>query len=95
MEKQGFRLKKEDNLNDYLSCQIKLDVEKGMGWIHQQNLIKKLELHFGELVGDLQTIYKTPGTPGKVIVCEGVTKVPVKEHWDALIFDQALTSRYS
>ena len=34
LEKQGFKLKKEDNLNDYLSCQIKLDVKKGIGWIH-------------------------------------------------------------
>jgi len=79
LEDQGFKLKKEDNLNDYLSCQIKLDTEKGIGWIHQPNLIKKLELHFGEIVGDLRTKYKTPGTPGKVIVREGITKVSVKE----------------
>src|SRR5210317_1055697 len=78
LQKKGFKLKIEDTLVDYLSCNIKIDLENGIGWIHQPNLIKKLELTFGDLVKNLPFNYKTPGTPGKSII-RGIGKRVEKE----------------
>ena len=66
IEGQGFKLKKEGLLKDYLSCKITFAGDKEKGWIHQAHLIKKLENKFGKKVMNLQKC-KTPGTPGMVI----------------------------
>jgi hypothetical protein len=56
-----FKLKIQNDLEDYLSCEIKFG--KGNCWIGQPHLIKKIEKNFGKLVENLQ-VYCTPGTPG-------------------------------
>ena len=63
LKKEGFDLKLDGSLDDYLSCEITFDKEKNKGWIHQPHLITKLEKKFGEYVKGLQK-FKTPGTPG-------------------------------
>jgi hypothetical protein len=72
MKTKGFGVKVEDNLSDYLSCNIAFNDQKTKAWLGQPHLIKNLEKKFGELVTGLQR-YRTPGTPGT-----GVTR-PRKE----------------
>ena len=61
-----FKLKIEENTNDYLSCEILYNKDLTKCWIGQPHLCKKIEVTFGELVKGLPK-YKTPGTPGLVI----------------------------
>ena len=63
MRAKGLSLKIEEELTDYLSCQIKLNRKEKKGWIGQPHLIRDLEERFGKMVNHL-TAYKTPGTPG-------------------------------
>ena len=62
MKKHGLVLKVEDELNDYLSCEIKFSDDKKKAWLGQPHLISNLKGTFGELVKGNRT-YKTPGTP--------------------------------
>jgi hypothetical protein len=50
----GFDIKVEDNLMDYLSCNIIFDKGKMKAWLGQPHLIKNLEKKFGELIANLQ-----------------------------------------
>ena len=50
LKEQGFNLKIEGTLEDYLSCEITFNKEKTMGWIHQPHLITKLEKCYRDLV---------------------------------------------
>ena len=72
MRKKGLSLKITEELEDYLSCDIKLDRKNKKGWIGQPHLIQDLESKFWEMVKHL-TSYRTPGTPGA-----GITK-PTEE----------------
>lgn len=63
LKREGFDLKLDGSLDDYLSCEITFDKNKNVGWIHQPHLLVKLGKKFGEFVKDLQ-VCKTPGTPG-------------------------------
>ena len=56
-------LKVEDNLHDYLSCEIALSDDRTKARVGQPHLISNLENKFGE---ELQKLYNylTPGTPG-------------------------------
>jgi len=63
LQKEGFDLKLDGSLDDYLSCEITIDQKRNVGWIHQPHLITKLEKKFGDYVKDLQ-VYKTPRMPG-------------------------------
>ena len=53
MRKHGFTLKVQDDIRDYLSCDIKFKADKTMAWLGQPHLIKDLrtkfstQLHFG------------------------------------------------
>ena len=67
LQANGFGLKIEGELDDYLSCEISFSHDKSRAWIHQPHLIKKIEKKFGPLVEKLQR-YKTPGTPGGSIL---------------------------
>ena len=57
----------EQTLTDYLSCEIRLNEERTMGWIGQPHMIKKIDKTFGDEVSKLQR-YRTPGTPGLGLV---------------------------
>jgi len=45
LQKSGFKLKIEGELDDYLSCEITFSRDGKQGWIHQPHLIKKIEIH--------------------------------------------------
>jgi hypothetical protein len=62
--KRHFKIKIEDHLSDYLSCEIRFNANKTKAWIGQPHLLKGLEKKFGDMVKSSQT-YRTPGTPGK------------------------------
>ena len=63
IEQEGLVLKVEDNLHDYLSCEIVFSEDKKRAWLGQPHLISKLEETFGDTVKGLRK-YLTPGTPG-------------------------------
>ena len=62
MRKHGFTLKIQNDLRDYLSCEVRFNSNKTMAWLGQPHLIKNLRKRFGHLVKNLRS-YKTPGTP--------------------------------
>jgi hypothetical protein len=59
---QGFKLKVENNLTDYLSCHVAENEEESEILILQPHLINNLVKKFGDEVQD-KRIYKTPGSP--------------------------------
>ena len=67
LRKEGFVLKVEGALDDYLSCEITILDDNSFGWIHQPHLITKIEKKFGIFIKKIQP-YKTPGTPGLSIL---------------------------
>ena len=62
MKKHGLILKIEDDLKDYLSCEIQFSKDRTKAWLGQPHLISNLESKFGNDVKKLRE-YKTPGTP--------------------------------
>ena len=78
LKKKGFTLKVENDLDDYLSCEIKIDRKQKRAWIHQPHLIKKLRDKFWKIVKDMPT-YVTPGTPHQVIVRKTEWKITPEE----------------
>ncbi len=62
LKAHGLILKIEDDLADYLSCEIVFSKDKRSAWLGQPHLIANLEKKFGERVKNLRE-YKTPGTP--------------------------------
>ena len=79
LKREGFTLKVEGSLQDYLSCEITIDRENKMGWIHQPHLVDKLEKRFGNEIKHLQR-YRTPGTPGQAILCDTDAKFDAEKH---------------
>jgi hypothetical protein len=63
-----FNLKVENNLTDYLSCQLIENTESKEILILQPHLINNLEANFGDEEKN-KGIYKTPGTPRFKIIC--------------------------
>ena len=60
-------LKIQNNLKDYLSCNIKVNREKQQAILTQPHLLKNLEKKMGSVVKDMKS-YLTPGTPGMTLV---------------------------
>jgi Reverse transcriptase (RNA-dependent DNA polymerase) len=67
LEKMGLKLKVEENVTDYLSCQILFNKDKTMAWLGQPHLFKKMEKSYGHLI-TRNSNYKTPGTPNLNII---------------------------
>ncbi len=63
LQKEGFDLKIEDNIEDYLLCNIHFSKSGKQAWLGQPHLIANLNQKFGKSVEKLHE-YKTPGTPG-------------------------------
>ena len=59
----GLIIKVQDDLTDYLSCEIKVNDAGNGGTLRQPHLIKNLKEKFGTMVEKMQR-YQTPGTPG-------------------------------
>jgi hypothetical protein len=87
METQGFTMKIDEELTDYLSCQIVFSDDKQKLWIGQPHLIKNLEKKFTSKVKGLQR-YRTPGTPGV-----GVTR-PKQDTQASLLLNDEEQSLY-
>jgi hypothetical protein len=66
LKENGFSLKIENNLKDYLSCSIIKDKKRIL--ILQPHLINNLQAKFGNEV-EKKRVYKTPGTPRFKVVC--------------------------
>ena len=67
IREHGLNMTVEEQLTDYLSCEIAFNKTKTAAWIGQPHMIKKIEKTFGEEVKSRQE-YKTPGTPGMGLV---------------------------
>ena len=78
LKEKGFTLKVENDLDDYLSCEIKIDRARKKAWIHQPHLLKKLRDKFRNMVKDMPS-YVTPGTPHQVIVRKTEWKITPEE----------------
>jgi hypothetical protein len=68
LKTSGSNLKVENNLTDYLSCQLIENSESKKILILQPHLINNLEVKFGHEVKS-KRVYKTPGTTRCKIVC--------------------------
>ena len=84
LKENGFNLKIENNLTDYLSCRVIEDVKLNQILILQPHLINNLQAKFGDEVAN-KRVYQTPGTPRFKIV---------RPDDDADIIDPKLQSRY-
>ena len=62
-----FKVKVEENLKDYLSCEIRFDEKMKVAWIGQPHLIQKLKEKFEEETKDRGN-FGTPGTPSFRII---------------------------
>ena len=67
LNSKGLSLKIQDNLKDYLLCNIKVNRENQQAILTQPHLIKNLEWKMGSVVKDMKS-YLTPGTPGMILV---------------------------
>jgi hypothetical protein len=67
LKKNGFVVKVEDDLKDYLSCEIRFNFERTKAWLGQPHLLANLERKFGKDVHCMRGT-KTPGTPSFGIV---------------------------
>jgi hypothetical protein len=65
----------EENLTDYLSCEILFNKEQDEAWLGQPRMIRKIIKTFAEEVKDLPQ-YFTPGTPGF-----GIVRQKTENHW--------------
>jgi Reverse transcriptase (RNA-dependent DNA polymerase)/gag-polypeptide of LTR copia-type len=76
----GLNITVENELTDYLSCEIRFNQERTKAWIGQPHMVKKLEKTFGDEVKGLQR-YKTPGTPGQGLIRAKTDddKIPVEQ----------------
>ena len=67
LKDEGFVLKEDGSLDDYLSCEITMNEDKAIGWIYQLHLLTKMEKCFEELIKGLQS-YKTSSVPGGAVI---------------------------
>ena len=65
LKEKGFTLKVDEDLKDYLSCEIQFSENKKSAWLGQPHLIDNLQKSFGDRVKDMKN-YKTPGTSNKI-----------------------------
>jgi hypothetical protein len=56
-----------EDMRDYLSCEVLFNSDRTKGWLGQPHMIKKIKRVFGEAVAKLPK-YRTPGTPGVGLV---------------------------
>ena len=63
----SFAIKIDDDVKDYLSCELHFSKDKKGVVLHQREIIESLEEEYGKEVSGLM-VYKTPRTPGKGMV---------------------------
>jgi hypothetical protein len=69
IKQYGLSVTVENELSDYLSCEIVLSKDRSKAWLGQPHMIKKIKKTFGDAVKGLP-VYKTPGTPGQGLILE-------------------------
>ena len=81
LPKNGFTVKIEWNLMDYVSCEIKRSKDGRSATMRQPHLLKNLRAKFWDHVKNLQ-VYRTPGTPGNGLMrpLDKKPKVTVEVH---------------
>jgi hypothetical protein len=82
IKKHGLKIKVQDKLTDYLSCNILFNQNnKSIAWLGQPHLIKNIERKFGSSVETLHTYQMPAGTPGNGVVRpqEGDAKVSTED----------------
>jgi Reverse transcriptase (RNA-dependent DNA polymerase)/gag-polypeptide of LTR copia-type len=67
IQEKGLELKIENQVRDYLGCELLFNPERTKAWIGQPAILKKLEVTFKDIVGK-QSSVTTPGTPNYNIV---------------------------
>ena len=102
LRKNNLMLKVENNLHDYISCEIVLSDDRTKEWLGQPHLISNLEKKYGEEVQKLYN-YLIPGTPGlhqvreKRHVAHSIKRkagaIPFR-NWYVALFSKAFTTRY-
>jgi hypothetical protein len=68
IQDQGLKLKVSPNARYYLSCDIIIDDDYKTAWVGQETLLNKMEKKFEVLLKKRQIQFKTPGTPGQVLI---------------------------
>jgi len=66
LKKRKINYTVENDLTDYLSCEILFNKSTTKAWLGQPHLIKKLRILFAEKTSHLKS-YATPDTPGQTI----------------------------
>jgi hypothetical protein len=69
IQKHGLKITITDNLDDYLSCEVKLNKKGDTAWIGQPHMVKKVLKSFEDEIKGLKTL-QTPGTPGQGLILE-------------------------
>jgi hypothetical protein len=65
----GLKVKVEDNMTDYLSCEVVFNKECSKAWLGQPHLVKRLEKSFTEFISSTKNYdFRTPGTPSFNVV---------------------------
>jgi hypothetical protein len=69
IQEQGLKVKVENDLHDYLSCEVVFNDDKTKAWLRQPHLAKRLEKSFKDFVKSKRNHnFLTPGTPGFNVV---------------------------
>ena len=76
LKEKGLVLKIDDNLDYYLSCNIRFSDKKDRAWIDQPHLIAILQEEFGDEVSKLWN-HVTLGFPSLSIVCNPLQEVSI------------------
>lgn len=65
IQQKGLKIKIENDLSDYLSCEIVSNKLRTKAWLGQPHLSKRLENSFSDFISTKKNyLFKTPGTPG-------------------------------
>jgi hypothetical protein len=78
IEKETLELKVQENVTDYLGCEIVINKSRTKAWIGQPHMVNKIEKSFGELVKNMKKC-KTPGTPSFNIIRPTTEEAKVSE----------------
>jgi hypothetical protein len=87
IQQKGLKIKVENELSDYLSCEILFNKNRTKAWLGQPHLVKRLEQSFSDYVKSTKNYaFKTPGTPG-------MNTVRPKRDDDKIISEEQTTYR--
>lgn len=69
IRKSGLKIKVENDLSDYLSCEVAFNASRTKAWLGQPHLVKRLEKSFQDFIASSRNYdFRTPSTPGGKII---------------------------